>query len=102
MKPCPCGGRDLNCSKCHGSGVIGGKPLSKQNMPQPKHGAGGGGKPFRKDKFRKGKFHGRGGHTGGPGGGGGGGRKVECPMCGQTVPNLAQHIREKHDYTDGT
>ena len=27
---------------------------------------------------------------------------VECPMCGMVVPNLAQHIREKHDYTDGT
>jgi hypothetical protein len=71
---------------------VGGKLVSQQNMPQPKHGKkfkqrhrGGGG------QFRQHKKGSHGGH--------GGGGRVECPMCGATVPNLAQHVRERHDYS---
>ncbi len=111
-RPCICQGRDRHCKRCNGTGIQNGlfkvqfNNMNNQQSRNQRHQHGrqggggghhqgqqgggprqGGGKKWHKQQG--GRQH---AHNKGPGKGG-----AVCPMCGQKVGNLAQHVLQMHD-----
>src|SRR5687768_17268203 len=87
----------------------GGKPHQPHSHGGSSHG-GGSGRPRHTGGGGGARSHGGGSAGGGGGGGGAGGWQRRrgpsgparhgpkaCPMCGAVVPDLARHIRDRHD-----